>query len=87
MRELNALAERYNINLERQDYHAALICALLANIYRDSDKKPEPFQPSDFMPQREMSGAVEQPQAAPHEELDDLLAFGRALGAGVVVHG
>jgi hypothetical protein len=31
-------------------YPAALICSVLANVNRDSEKRPEPWQPADFMP-------------------------------------
>lgn len=35
---------------ERQDYRAALICSVLAEINRDPEKKSTPFSPWDFMP-------------------------------------
>jgi len=35
--------------IERQDYHAGLICAVLANIHRDP-KRSNAFKPEDFMP-------------------------------------
>lgn len=35
------------------DYRAALICTILAEINRDRKKRPKPFKPMDFMPQRE----------------------------------
>ena len=81
MRELAALSGRHNTHIERQDYHAGLICAVLANINRDP-KKTKPFQPADFMPR----ATVEESQERPHEALDDLLALGAALGAKVKVH-
>ena len=31
-------------------YPAALICSVLANVNRDAEKRPEPWQPADFMP-------------------------------------
>jgi hypothetical protein len=31
-------------------YPAALVCSVLANVNRDPDKRPEPWQPADFMP-------------------------------------
>jgi len=36
-----------------QDYRSALICTLLAEVNRDRKKRPKPFKPQDFMPQRE----------------------------------
>lgn len=29
---------------------AAMICSLIANVYRDEKKQPKPFQPADFLP-------------------------------------
>ena len=49
LKRFAALAERYHLSIERQHYHAALICAVLANIHRDP-KKSQPFSPADFMP-------------------------------------
>jgi len=37
------------LTIERQDYHAGLICAVLANINRDP-KRSKVFTPQDFMP-------------------------------------
>lgn len=83
MREYMALVDRHNAALERADYRAGLICAVLANINRDPKRRSQPYEPADFMPRK----VVPQPaQAAPHEELDDILALGAALGAMVVIH-
>lgn len=46
--QLEALIERHSNSVEREDYHAALICAVLANIHRA--KSTSVFKPSDFMP-------------------------------------
>jgi hypothetical protein len=46
--QFEALLARYKLSLERSDYHAALICAVLANIHRSKDSKV--FRPQDFMP-------------------------------------
>ena len=35
---------------ERNDFHAGLICATLANIHRDTKKQRKPYVPADFMP-------------------------------------
>jgi len=37
------------LTIEREDYHAGLICAVLANINRDH-KRSKVFTPQDFMP-------------------------------------
>ena len=49
LKQFNALLERYELSRERQDYRAALICAVLANIHRDP-KRSQPFTPDCFMP-------------------------------------
>ncbi len=49
--EFQALMERHQLALERQDFHAGMICATLANIHRDP-RKTKAFSPSDFMPTR-----------------------------------
>ncbi|MHB1042368.1 MAG: phage tail assembly protein T [Eubacteriales bacterium] len=41
--------KRFSLKQERKDYRAALICSVLANIYRDEKKKLYPFTPADFM--------------------------------------
>ena len=35
---------------EQSDQRAALICSVLANINRDSKRKPTPYKVQDFMP-------------------------------------
>lgn len=44
-----SLAERYETEQERDDYHSALICCVLAEINRDPKKRDKPFVPADFM--------------------------------------
>ena len=51
LKRFTALAERHNLSLERQHFHSALICAVLANIFRDPNKT-QAFTPDDFMPGR-----------------------------------
>jgi hypothetical protein len=34
---------------ERQDWHAALIASVLANVWRDTKKQPRPFPVEDFL--------------------------------------
>lgn len=31
-------------------YPAALICSVIANVNRDAERRPDPWQPADFMP-------------------------------------
>jgi len=48
--QLDALVKRHTDEQERQDYRAALICAVLANINRKKNSRT--FQPRDFMPSK-----------------------------------
>lgn len=41
--------ERYSASIEHEDFHAGLICSVLANINRDP-KSGKAYSPSDFMP-------------------------------------
>ncbi len=43
----------------RGDVQAGVVASLLANIYRDPRRKPEPFRPEDFMPKFEEPKAQE----------------------------
>jgi hypothetical protein len=44
------LVKRHTASYERDASHAALICAVLANINRDPKTKRDPWSPQDFMP-------------------------------------
>jgi hypothetical protein len=62
------ICEAHGTKEERLDYRAALICAVLANCHRNP--KAKPFQPRDFMPQKQ------------HEQTpEDMMAMIRALNA------
>ncbi|MDD4986684.1 MAG: hypothetical protein PHQ43_13065 [Dehalococcoidales bacterium] len=45
--EFDALLKRHNLRLEREDARAALICSVMANIFRGKGK---PYRVKDFMP-------------------------------------
>lgn len=53
--EFGALGQRFNEKRNEELYGSAMICSMLANIHRDTKKRPEPFQPSDFL----MNTAIE----------------------------
>lgn len=53
MRQLDNLIKRHLVKQERDDYRTGLICATLANIYRDTKKQQKAFTPFDFMPNTE----------------------------------
>jgi len=50
--QFNALVKRKMIDEEQKDYRTALICSVIANVFRDKKKRRKPFKPQDFMPQR-----------------------------------
>lgn len=58
-KEFDALLKRQAANIERQDFRAGLICAVLANINRDP-KKSKVFTPQDFMPSKPKPAAPAQ---------------------------
>ena len=47
---LDTAGRRYEREQYRADFRAGMVCSLIANVYRDATRKPEPFTPEDFMP-------------------------------------
>ena len=74
LKKFNYLIKRYSLHLERQDSHAALICAVLANIHRDH--KTKAFTPKDFMPGKATKQETQTPE--------DMLELFKAMGAKTV---
>ena len=68
LRELGALMDRRDKELEWSDYQSAKICALLANINRDP-KKGKVYKVTDFMSTYEHKPA--EPQT-PEQMIDNL---------------
>lgn len=67
-------------------YPAAMVCSVMANVNRDSDQRPEPYTPADFMPgakseEEEMREFVEAVQRGDKFETDpeDLARFKRQM--------
>lgn len=60
MRQFDFLVKRRLLEQERGDYRASIVCAVLANIYRDEKKRRKPFTPLDFMPSGEKPRAKQQ---------------------------
>lgn len=52
-REFDAFCQRLEARDRKQQFSAALICSVLAEINRDRQKRSRPFTPQDFMPQPE----------------------------------
>ena len=74
IKEFNALVERYNNNQEWLNHRTALICSVLANIWRDPKRKQQPFRPADFMPE------VESRQQTPKQILATVKVLNAAFG-------
>lgn len=58
VRELNEWAEFYEIEpfgIESEWMGHAIVASTVANASRDPKKKPQPFKPSDFMPETSRS--------------------------------
>ncbi len=69
LRHFRAYHKVFQAREERADRRAALVACILANIHRDSDKRPEPFSVEDFMPGGQKGPEVaEPPPDAPYEE-------------------
>ena len=80
LREFGLLIERYNAEVERQDFRVGLLCSVLANIYRDDKRRSEPFTPQDFMPDYGTVVHREPVEEGEKEELDYLLELAKKLG-------
>lgn len=63
MRQMKEWEEYFSIEPwgdDQDEGRNGLLCSLLANVHRDTEKKPDPFTPQDFMrrppePEREMT--------------------------------
>lgn len=49
-RQFCALTDRHRDAFDRLLTGHAMTCAVYANVHRDEEKRPQPFQPADFMP-------------------------------------
>lgn len=76
IKELNALIERYKNNQDWLNYRSALICAVMANIWRDSKRRA--FIPDDFMPKEKVR------QQSPEQMLATVKLLNTALGGKVL---
>ncbi|HEX6827137.1 MAG TPA: hypothetical protein VF077_12540 [Nitrospiraceae bacterium] len=47
--EANALMEQYRIKEEREDRRAALSAYILANVHRDSQQRPDPWELTEIV--------------------------------------
>jgi hypothetical protein len=99
-RELNLLLED-ELELQRERFApAALICSVIANVNRDSERRPEPYTAAQFMPgakteEDEMREFVEAIQRGDTFEVDPeqaeafkrqmMATFGKTDGRGNIV--
>ena len=71
------LVARHDAAVERDYYRTGILCSLIANMMRDSKKKPTAYRPADFMPRTE---AEEDEVMSPEEMLDRFHAgFGHLI--------
>lgn len=59
-REFDAFCQRLELIDKKQQFNAALICSVLAEINRDRRQRSRPFSPQDFMPKPEEVQSDEQ---------------------------
>jgi len=76
MIEYKALSDRFKDAQDWLDYRAALICTVMANMWRGS--KTKAFKPQDFMPKRESK------QQTPEQMLANVKLLNSAYGGKVV---
>ena len=77
MREFSALAARHKDKEEWLNYRAALICTIMANMWRDP-KKSKPYKPQDFMP------GVKKSRQTPEQMFAQVQMLNAVLGGTVV---
>jgi hypothetical protein len=59
--------------IERRAYwRSGMLASVLANVHRDGDAHPEPFQPADFMP------GEERERSSPEEMMDTMKTVAKA---------
>ena len=77
LREYKALSNRFKDAQDWLNYRAALICAVMANMWRDP-KKTKPFKPQDFMPHTETK------RQTPEQMLANVKMLNSAYGGKVI---
>jgi len=64
LREFDALMDRLEVNLRIENQRAAVICCVVANLFRGKNSRP--YKPGDFLPCPE----VEEHRQTPEEMLE-----------------
>lgn len=80
--ELFIEIEGWNKRQDITDYRLGLLCAVIAEPYRDKEKHPDPFKPQDFMPKR---GKVQPEVQTPEQQLAIVKILNAALGGDFVI--
>jgi hypothetical protein len=72
LKELSALIERYNDQVEMDNIRFGQLIALTANIHRDPKKRSKPFTAGDFFHITERKRAPEPKKLTPEEAIEYL---------------
>lgn len=83
-RELSEWAVYFSIEppeSTRDDIRTGVVASTLANIHRDSSRRPEPFSANDFAPKWDRAEETEPEEIDPEEHSKQLLAKIVALNA------
>ncbi len=61
------LSKRHDEEVQRFDFHFGVVASTIANTSRDPKKRRKPFEPKDFMPDREPKRRVKKTPKALHD--------------------
>lgn len=62
------------------DLRAGILASTIANVNRDEKRRPQPYEPGDFIPRREEAEAEEQSLEEQQQILQSLMAAWAAKG-------
>ena len=82
LRELMALMERFEAAVDWMNYRSSIICAVIANAFRDTKKRRKAFTPWDFIPA--IGEESERQEQTPTEMFAQVKMWNAALGGSVV---
>jgi len=78
--ELSIEIASWDKRQEMEDYRVGLICAVMAEPYRDAKKHKQPFTPQDFMPLRDQEEAMMPQKQDWQQQLDIVEKLNQAFG-------
>ena len=80
--------DRYNYQFEWENVRFGQLCALLANIYRDTKKKNKPYTPGDFFPiTLDKKKKTEIKKLSPEEAIEYLRRQNAFAGGKEIING